>query len=246
MPENQSNASQLDLWLMYQNKALPYIRLRTVSDLSILSSPSFTRIIFVRHPLERLASAYVDKIASVKSETLSIYNSLRQAICRRFSSSYLTIAEQEVHRVRKTPLMHVNAQCGTIIPTFEHFVEYIMSDSSQLDVHWQPYSSLCHACTLKYNFIGKYETMQEDLQLLMSNLGLNTSDWNFNNNFSTGRTNHDYRSMYSQLPTRLICNLKQFYNDDFRLFDYRLEDYLIGQQPIHCPFQHNQPFRRLS
>jgi hypothetical protein len=58
----KSNSIPLDLWAMYQKLALPYIRLRTLSDSSIIFSTSFTRVIFVRHPLERLASAYTDKI----------------------------------------------------------------------------------------------------------------------------------------------------------------------------------------
>ena len=83
---------------MYQNGVFPYVRLRTLSDPSVLFSNSFTRAIFVRHPLERLASAYIDKIATLKFEPLSHYDSFRREICRKYSSSYLTKAEQQLYQ----------------------------------------------------------------------------------------------------------------------------------------------------
>jgi hypothetical protein len=227
---------------MYQKIALPYIRLRTLPDLSTLFSTSFTRVIFVRHPFERLASAYVDKITSLKAEPFSLYDSLRRSICRKFASSYLTDSDQNAYRTNKLLEKQINEPCKMVKPTFEHFIEYIMSSSAQADVHWQPYSILCDVCKLKYNFIGKYETMREDLKVLRSKLGLNSTNWNVNNYFSTGKTKENYKLMYSKLPNHLICNLKDFYDQDFKFFDYRLEDYLGNYQQISCPNQHYRRF----
>ncbi|CAF3887754.1 unnamed protein product [Adineta steineri] len=243
MTTNKSNSTQLDLWSMYQKTALPYVRPRTLSDSSILFSKSFTRIIFVRHPFERLASAYVDKIATLSSEPFSIYDNLRRRICRKFPFFYLTSSEQNYYRTFRMVHNQRNEPCDKIIPTFEHFVTHIMFDSSQVDVHWQPYSTLCHACTLKYNFIGKYETIQEDLDLLRVQLGLNTTNWNIKNNFSTGKTKENYKLLYSKLPNHLICNLKHFYQEDFKLFNYQVEDYLIDNQKVQCS---SQSYRRFS
>ena len=240
---NKSNSTRLDLWSMYQKTALPYIRLRTLSDPSIIFSTSFTRIMFVRHPLERLASAYEDKIASRKAEAFSIYDNLRRTICLKYSSSYLTPSEQKSHHIYRTVRGYVNEVCNKITPTFEHFVDYIMTESAQVDVHWQPYSTLCHACTLKYNFIGKYETIQEDLNVLRTQLGLNSTDWDVENYFSTGKSKQNYISLYSKLPNHLICNLKDFYQEDFKLFDYQIEDYLADGQKVQCPSQHYRRFR---
>ena len=228
---------------MYQKKALPYIRPRTLSDPSTIFSTSFTRAIFVRHPLERLASAYSDKIASLKAEPFTLYDSLRRAICRRFASSYLTKAQQQTYRMNRMLEKQIDEPCGKIIPTFEHFIEHIMTDLSQIDVHWQPYSALCDVCKLKYNFIGKYETIDKDLSSLQLKLGLNTSDWNIKNHFTNGKTKENYKLMYSKLSKDLICNLKDFYQEDLRLFDYRFEDYLSESQQTDCPAQHYRRFR---
>ena len=241
----KTNTSQLDLWAMYQKTVLPHVRLNGVSDPSILFSASFTRVIFVRHPLERLASAYVDKIGSIKAEPLTLYDSLRRRICRRYASSHLTIAEQHAYLTKRSLENDIHEPCARVIPSFEHFVDHILSDSSQVDVHWHSYSTLCGVCRLNYNFIGKYETLQEDLHALKVKLGLNTSDWNSNNNFSTGRTKETYRSLYSQLPHGLLCNLKNFYHQDLKLFNYRFEDYLPNQQEINCTLQRYRRFNAL-
>ena len=239
----KDNSSKLDLWLMYQKKALPLIRLRALSNPLSLFSDSSTRAIFVRHPLERLASAYVDKIGTLNSEPFSLYDDLRRCICRKYSAYYLTAMEVQDYRYNRMLQKQTNEPCGKIIPSFEHFVEYIMSTSSQGDVHWKPYSTLCHVCTFKYNFIGKYETIQDDLNLFRSKFGLNSGDWSINNHFSTGKSKEYYKSMYSKLSNDLLCNLKHFYSDDLRLFNYHCEDYLTNEQNIRCPFRRYDRFQ---
>jgi hypothetical protein len=236
------NSSKIDLWSIYQKTTFPNVRLPTVSDPLSLFSKSFIRAIFVRHPFERLASAYVDKIATLSAEPFTLYDDLRRSICRKYSSSYLTITQQDEYRYNRVLRKQINEPCEKVIPTFEHFVDYIMSDSSQVDVHWKPYSTLCHVCTFKYNFIGKYETMQDDLNFLRSKVGLDSTDWNIDNYFSTGKTREYYKSMYSKFPIHLMCNLKNFYNDDLSLFNYQFEDYLPTNQQIDCPSRHYRRF----
>ena len=221
-----NNNTKLDLWSMYINKALPHVRLQTLPNLSLLSSPSSIRAIFVRHPLERLASAYSDKIGTLKTEPQSTYDKLRQKICQKFIPIYSLPNQKQLKNL-----------CEKTIPTFVHFLEYILTSSAQIDVHWQPYSTLCQACEIKYNFIGKYETIDEDLKLFQVKLSLNTIDWNVENRFSTGKTREAYRSMYSNLSKDLLCNLKNFYANDLELFNYRFEDYLETSQRLDCPIR---------
>ncbi|CAF4105521.1 unnamed protein product [Rotaria sordida] len=241
---NNTNLTKIDLWSMYQKESFPFIRLRTLSDPSILFSSNFTRVIFVRHPFERLASAYVDKIASLKHEPFSLYDNLRRVICRKYSSFYLTRIQKGFYRIHKRISNRTKEPCQKIIPKFEHFIHYLMSDSLKDDVHWQSYSKLCYVCLFKYNFIGKYETIKEDLQQLKLYLGLKSIHSNNENYFTTGKTKEYYKSLYSNLTNELICNLKYFYEDDFKLFNYRLEDYLTDQRTIQCSPSHKRVFKK--
>ncbi|CAF0937794.1 unnamed protein product [Adineta ricciae] len=231
----RKNASKVDLWLLYEQQSLPYIRLRNLIDTSRIFSANFTRAIFVRHPLDRLASAYIDKIASLKNRSSS-YDGLRQKICQHNSLFYLNISKPRFSFQQKK-IFSTNAVegCRNVIPTFEHFLQYIFSKGLRDDVHWQPYTKLCQVCLLKYNFIGKYETIGTDLQRLMMLLGINSQKWNQNDYAKTGKTKENYQSLYKDLSYQMLCTLKRFYHDDFNVFNYRFEDYLIKKKDLHCP-----------
>ncbi|CAF3958622.1 unnamed protein product [Rotaria magnacalcarata] len=217
----------------------------TLTNVSLIFSSNFTRVIFVRHPLERLASAYVDKIASLTNEPFLLYDSIRRAICRKYSSFYLTDAQRKFYRIHRRIPKKIEEPCHNVVPKFEHFIAYIMSNSMINDVHWYPYSKLCYTCLFKYNFIGKYETIEEDLGRLLTYLGLESKDWNNVNYFRTGKTREHYKSMYSSLNNQLLCTLKYVYRDDFKLFDYRLEDYLTDNITITCSPSHERQLRKI-
>ncbi|CAF3699097.1 unnamed protein product [Rotaria socialis] len=234
MDFNKKKVTDFDIWSIYQRKIFPLIRPKTLSNVSQLFSSNFTRVIFVRHPLERLASAYVDKIAPLTNKPFSFYDSIRRAICRKYSSLYLARVQRKFYYVRRRISKKIEEPCHKVVPKFEHFIDYIMSDAVISDVHWYPYSKLCYTCLFKYNFIGKYETIEEDLERLLKYLGLESKDWNNANYFRTGKTREFYKSMYSNLNNQLLCTLKYVYRDDFKLFNYRLEDYLTDKKTIAC------------
>ncbi|CAF1253109.1 unnamed protein product [Rotaria magnacalcarata] len=244
MDFNKKNVTDFDLWSIYQRKSFPLIRPQALSNVSLLFSSNFTRVIFVRHPLERLASAYVDKIASLTNEPFLLYDSIRRVICRKYSSFYLTDAQRKFYRIHRRIPKTIEEPCHNVVPKFEHFIAYIMFNSMINDVHWYPYSKLCYTCLFKYNFIGKYETIEEDLGRLLTYLGLESKDWNNANYFRTGKTREHYKSMYSTLNNQLLCTLKYVYRDDFKLFDYRLEDYLTDKKTITCSPTHERQLRK--
>ncbi|CAF1006665.1 unnamed protein product [Adineta ricciae] len=231
------DASKIDLWVLYAQESLPYIRLRNLIDTSRIFSVNFTRAIFVRHPLDRLASAYMDKIGSLKNRSSS-YDELRQKICQHNSLFYLNISQSKFSfRRKKIFSTNVVEGCRNVIPTFEHFLQYIFSKGLRDDVHWQPYTKLCQVCLLKYNFIGKYETIRTDLQRFMTLLGINSQKWNRNDYAKTGNTKENYQSLYKNLSNQMLCTLKRFYHDDFNVFNYRFDDYLIKKKDLHCEYK---------
>jgi len=121
--------------------------------------------------------------------------------------------------------------CKDNIPSFEVFIKFILgyirtpAKMAQMDAHWQPYSMLCQVCKLKYNFIGKYETFNDDFTYFLKRL--NVSDWNIQKRHGpSGQTRQYYQQLYSTLPDELICQLMRLYDEDFRHFKYRVDDYV--------------------
>ncbi|CAF4200907.1 unnamed protein product, partial [Adineta steineri] len=94
---------------------------RSVSNLSDLFSPSFTRILFVRHPFERLASAYKERIAKLEKDRIQpepYYDGVRKLICRRYT-----------HFHWAGDPMGRDHPCENFIPPFKHFVIFILTNT---------------------------------------------------------------------------------------------------------------------
>ena len=220
---NGTSSPYVNPWRLKFTFSFPYLRLNSFSDLSDLLSPSFTRMIFVRHPFERLASAYKERIATLQQDRIERepeYDRMREAICRRRMWS----------RQIRHSLPRKDA-CAEGVPTFEEFLRYILSGThtpagiARMDYHWQPYSVLCQVCRFKYNFVGKYETFNDHFSnfLKLSNL----SDWNVQTRIgSSGLNRWDYQKFYTTLSDQLICQLIRLYEQDFRIFKYRADDYV--------------------
>jgi len=210
-------------WRLSFTFSFPYFRLNSLSNLSKIFSSSFIRAIFVRHPFERLASAYKERIATLakdRPESEPEYDAMRMAICRRQGTS---------KRIRQSVL--TRDSCANTIPSFEAFVRYILmiiyipNGIARMNYHWQPYSVLCQVCKFKYNFVGKYEMFTDHFSDFLKLY--NISDWNIQKqNGASGLTKWDYQKYYTTLPDDLICQLIKLYSDDFRLFRYRIDEYI--------------------
>jgi len=145
---------------------------------------------------------------------------MREMICRR----------RKWHREFRQ-LLQKNDACNGTIPSFEEFIRYILVNTHtpagivRMNYHWQSYSVLCQVFKFKYNFIGKYETFNDHFTYFLKIFNL--SDWNIQKrNGASGLTTWDYQKFYLTLPDELICQLIRLYDEDFRLFNYRVHDYI--------------------
>ena len=225
-----SSSLFLNPWRLSLKDVFPDIHFKSILNVSDIFSPSFTRVLFVRHPFERLASAYKERIATLAKDRIQAephYDTIRKMICRRYA---------RFDAIR--PALPRGNPCEAFIPPFEHFVRHILMNTetpskvARMDPHWQPYTDICQVCKFKYNFIGKYETFNDDLTSLLKLL--NVSDWNIQKRRgASGHTTRDYQDLFSSLSDDLICRLKHLYSDDFHLFNYRLEDY-VNRTTLIC------------
>jgi hypothetical protein len=231
---NVSTPQYLNPWRLNLQESFPYISLKTLSNLSRIFSPSFNRAMFVRHPFERLGSAYKERIATLEKDRLQPepeYDAIRRSICHQYDTRF---------NITHHPLPEID-RCVEVIPSFEQFIRYILTNArtpagtNGLDLHWQPYSIVCQVCKFKYNFIGKYETFYDDITYLLKSLNL--PDWNIQKRRgASGYSIWDYRRLFLSLPDELICQLRHLYADDFRLFNYRVEDY-VNRSTLICQSQ---------
>lgn len=103
----------------------------------------FTMVTFVRHPFTRLVSAYQEKILD--------------------RSWY----------VEDLLKLHSNTEVINGVPTFSQFVEYVLDqdpDKVKLNVHIEVMWQRCNVCQVNYDFIGKMETYDQDMNLLLDHV----------------------------------------------------------------------------
>ncbi|CAF1361339.1 unnamed protein product [Adineta steineri] len=218
-------------WRLSFTFSFPYFRLQSLSNLSQIFSSSFTRTIFVRHPFERLASAYKERIATLSKDRIEPepeYDAMRMEIC------YKRVISEKIPS---------EDSCMNTIPSFEDFVRYILlatyrpNGIARMNFHWQPYSTLCQVCKFQYNFVGKYELFNEDFSQFLKHF--NITNWNIEKrNGPSGLKKWDYQKYYTTLSDDLICQLIHLYNDDFRLFKYKIHDYIVNRTNLlqNCQF----------
>ena len=131
--ENRLSTEKIQLYLIHKSRTfknssiIPAIKMNRKKILTCLKT--YYTILTVRHPFDRLESAYNDKIV-----VTNMGNNLRQAILRR----------RHINAGRVKEL----AQDGKSV-TFEQFLQYIMSTSND---HWMSISQLTRPCALPYRY----------------------------------------------------------------------------------------------
>ncbi|CAM1154632.1 Uncharacterised protein r2_g4328 [Pycnogonum litorale] len=157
------------------------------------------KAIFVRHPFERLASAFADKLGSD---------------CRKVVHPYCDFRRQLLKRVGKDPIKSKLS--------FHDFIRYLLNtEVNSYDIHWQPFWHRCKPCEVRYDFVGKLETFHEDIEFLHEIV--NASDPNITKGDKVPhKTNSSslLKNYYSQLSLNEMKKLYSVYKPDFDKFDY--------------------------
>ena len=169
--------------------------------------------LFVRHPMERIVSAYRNK----------------------FEDPYFPYFEKmygsTILKLFRPGLTDEQYNAGKGV-TFEEFIRYIihMVDNGKikkLNEHWQTVENLCHPCSMKYSFIGKMDTLIPDAKQVLKEGG-----WHKTLRFPTeARDKYKENAGFElvkkymrKLSNETIDRLLSIYMFDMRAFDYEFDE----------------------
>lgn len=189
--------------------------------------------IIVRHPFERLVSAFRDKIERLHASSLAqdyYYKMHGREITRKYRAG----ASQHLGPDFLSKANHYGALVPVTgrlrrvpeLPTFWEFVQDVLNtDPEQMNEHWAPIHKFCSLCMVSYDVIVKFENLaQEEVWLRRYLLGserrLPGREVNRNTN-SGGLSSAEITQVYfSVLTDQMVKDLFQIYSKDFELFGY--------------------------
>ncbi|CAG2058736.1 unnamed protein product, partial [Timema podura] len=169
-----SEAEQHRVLLPVRVNPSSVVKLNTTGALANYATEAGVRMltlnynIFVRHPFERLLSAYRDKLENVQvgheHGTWHYYRKYGRRIVKKYRqggnlTKTWTILSQDQYYWPPD-----KTRPAGIEPTFQEFVRYLIDMDIVLysDDHWIPYYLYCTPCLLKYDIIAKVESLLRD------------------------------------------------------------------------------------
>ncbi|KAH0620615.1 hypothetical protein JD844_021267 [Phrynosoma platyrhinos] len=160
---------------------------------------TYTKVMFTRHPLERLVSAYRDKfLHSEPYYSITVANEIK-AFSKRKQNSTKKV-------------------------TFQEFINYVVTRNQRyMDTHWQPMFLLCDPCNIHYDILGKLETLDQDVDHVLKRIGAPESFYypDSKSYSSQKRTNKDITLNYlRELSFDQMQKVKETYETDLSLFNY--------------------------
>lgn len=169
---------------------------------------TFTKVVAVRDPVERLVSAFRDKFEQPNSYYHPVFG---RAIIRKYREN----ASEEA------------LQSGSGV-TFPEFVRYLLDPDRPvgMDIHWEPVNRLCFPCFIAYDFISKFETLEQDTNYFLRQIGAaeNLTFPSFKDRHSAEeRTTPTVVSQYiNQVPPTDRRRLYDLFYLDYLMFNYSI------------------------
>ncbi|XP_041459273.1 carbohydrate sulfotransferase 11-like isoform X2 [Lytechinus variegatus] len=170
---------------------------------------SYTKIMFARHPMSRVLSAYTNKLSP--NSTFSGAKGWQRGLGNRILKHFYPTSTHKTYDL-----------------TFGDFVKYLGEehegdgDSKGRDnKHWKEIYKMCSPCSINYDIIGKIETMSRDVEFVLKSLHI--SDMvKFPSSSGSSPTNSSSHIIpyYTKIPTEDVIRLYERYRLDFEMFGY--------------------------
>lgn len=173
---------------------------------------TYLAFLFVREPFERLASAYRNKFARPYSEAFQRRYGTR--IIRRLRPGAQPEALARGHDVR-----------------FAEFLAYLLDPRTRrgepFNEHWERAHALCHPCRLRYDVVGKFETLAEDAAFVLGLAGAPGLHFPAPPRPRAAAAARDYAArLFQDISPFYQRRLFDLYKMDFLLFNYSVPAYL--------------------
>ena len=113
--------------------------------------------------------------------------------------------------------------------TFNMFIEYLVETPlSKYDIHWVPMYLTCKPCLVKYKIIGRTDSIKEDSEAILREIGVNRS-LPVAHAQPGGNSKVKIQEFYADFDRELLTKLYKVYEMDFILFGYSSYEYSLSR-----------------
>lgn len=179
--------------------------LNTVNDAdAILNDHKVAKYCFVRDPYSRVLSAYLNKIEPY--------------VTGERDKNQGNVFFYEVYESIKS---YVEEDDELIKVDFYSFLKWLSYSNSYFvnNEHWFPQNRILHLDKIKYDFIGRMESIEQDSGVL---LGLMQSHVEFPKKTIAGHSTNAGDKFSKYYCTKSIALVNKIYKDDFNLLNYTM------------------------
>ncbi|XP_076585654.1 carbohydrate sulfotransferase 12-like [Chaetodon auriga] len=184
--------------------------------LMALKLQHYTKFLFVRDPFVRLISAFRNKFGRPNED---FYKQFGSVMVRRYGNVSGSLPETAAE-----------AFAAGVKPTFQQFITYLLDPETEresiFNEHWRQVYRLCHPCQVKYDFIGRLESLETDAEHLLKLMEVDHLV-----HFPSGARNRTATSWekdwFAQIPITMRRELYKLYEPDFELFGYPKPDSVL-------------------
>jgi len=140
---------------------------------------SYFKFVMTRNPLERILSAYRNKLENhpIDPKVTGVFDPAKIEMIRTYRPEVYSQWEESGRTIK-------------VFPTFNEFIRYLGSHSYyELDPHFRPLMYVCHPCVFQYDFYANLKLMPEEFDRLFKKFNIP------NNSFRNQPGHHDTASL---------------------------------------------------
>lgn len=175
---------------------------------------TYKKFLAVRDPMERLLSGYMSKFLHPNPVNRAEFN-------KRVSLFYAI--HEDLDKQHQIKIDYDNR--SVFFAEFLVWWSDLYDEELYVNEHFVPSYVLCNPCAVKYDYIGKYENINRDMDYIFKHLHLNAEFPGRNDNYSVRRTHTMVDTVYKPLPGWLLQKVWNVLKYDFLMFDYPVPDW---------------------
>ena len=125
---------------------------------------NYWKFVIVRNPLERLLSAYLNKLSKPVNTSLNHHD--------HFEMQKLSILLEYKPQMVKEWLVNASQnQTGNLSVDFETYIRWIIDmPNDKLNEHYAPMIAITQPCRIRYNFYGNFKMYSSEVQQIAKKL----------------------------------------------------------------------------